>query len=186
MWKSNGILIQGLHQKNDIVNNFQYWGMNAYYQFPLLGIADSECRKLSDEQLHTQIAGKRHLCLEFISSFELYERYIKKCHQLQIEIRVLFIESSYQNEIWNGPQLPMEFLGYEYCPIPIDDQIITDMNWYKPFSKYWRRLNQYGLFSSFEDVNEFVMNYTREFEAGNVGDGEADNYICRVSQICLK
>ena len=104
---------------------------------------------------------------------------------MKMNIRALFIESKYSIETWSAPLPRMKFLGYEYCPIPVDEQIITDMDWYMPFSKYWNTLNAYGLFNTYGEVLEFVNDYEQAFFAEKVGDGYMDAYICRVSQICI-
>lgn len=186
MWNANGILIQGLNDKTNYIKNFSYQGLNAYFQYPLTCLNDKESRKLTNEQQSKLVADNLYQILEFISNSDLYVRYLNKCNQKKIEIRVLFVESAYSDEIW-GEELPeMEFLGYEYCPIPIDGQVITDMDWYEPFSDYWEKLNEYGLFDSYEDALEFAKVYDKAMEDGKVGDGEVDTYICRISRVILE
>ena len=183
MWNANGILIQGLNDKTDYIKNFSYQGINAYFQYPLVGVNDSESRRLTDEQQSKKVSENLYLSQEFISDVGLYTRYLKKCEEMQIKVRALFIESGYSDEIWQDELPKMTFLGYEYCPIPIDEQIITDMDWYKPFSNYWGKLNKYGLFDSYDDVLQFVSEYNKVIDEGKIGDGEMDAYICRISQI---
>ena len=67
--------------------------------------------------------------------------------------------------------------------MPVDEQIITDMDWYQGFSRFWPMLNAYGLFNTVEDVKGFVEAYNRAYLADEVGDGEADVFICRVSKV---
>lgn len=185
LWNANGVLVQGTNDKNCIINNFKYLGINAFYQYPLMCINDAQCRELTNEQQFKQVTDNQYLNLEFISDINLYERYIKMCYDKKISIRALFIESGYSEEIWNGPLPQMKFIGYEYTPIPIDEQIITDIDWYPPFSKYWRKLNKYGLFNTYDEVKEFKHEYDSAFSNEKVGDGEMDTYICRVSEICI-
>ena len=180
MLNANGILIQGLDEHTDFINNFVYDGINAYFRFPLTAFCDSESRDLTSEQQSKKISGDSYAVLEFISDYGLYERYVKKCNELGIKFRALFIESKYSEEIWSGQLPKKEFIGYEYCPIPIDEQIITDMDWYEPFSKYQKLLNEYGLFRTYSDAEKFSEEYTRAFNEGKVGDGEENNYICKV------
>lgn len=186
MWNANGILIQGLNDKTHYIKNFAYQGVNAYFQYPLVGVNDNESRRITDEQQSRKISEDLYLSQEFISDEGLYIRYLKRCKALQIKVRALFIESGYSEEIWNDKLPKMKFLGYEYCPIPIDEQIITDMDWYKPFSEYWRKLNKYGLFDSYDKVVEFANEYNKAMNEGKIGDGEVDAYICRVSEIVLR
>lgn len=186
MWNANGILIQGLNDKTNFINNFSYQGVNAYFQYPLTYINDSESRGLTNEQQSKMISNNLYQILEFISDSDLYVRYLKKCNEMKIEIRTLFVESEYLDEIWKGELPKMKFLGYEYCPIPIDEQVITDMDWYEPFSIFWNKLNEYGLFNSYEDALEFAKVYDKAVENAEVGDGEIDTYICRISQVILE
>ena len=180
MWNPNGILVQGLNDRTNFVKNFPYTGMNAFYSFPLLDRKDPECRELTWQQQFSKTNGNL-LVSELITDADFYQRYINKCAELQIPVRSLFIESSYSLEIWNDPLPDMELMGYEYCPMPVDEQIITDMDWYQGFSRFWPMLNAYGLFNTVEDVKGFVEAYNCAYLADEVGDGEADMYICRVS-----
>ena len=181
MWYPNGILVQGLNDKTSFIKNFPYAGMNAYYSFPLLCQTDRESRELTKQQQLPKTHDYRYVLYEFIKDADLYQRYIKKCAELQISIRSLFIESNYDGEIWNGPLPAMKLLGYEYCPFPVDEQIITDLDWYKGFSKFWSKLNENGLFDTCEDLQSFVEAYAQAFLANEVGDGDADMYVCKVS-----
>lgn len=183
LWNANGILIQGINDVNCKINNFRYLGVNAFYQYPLMCINDIQCKELTKEQQFKKIGDNQYFNLEFISDINLYERYIKMCFKKKISIRALFIESGYSEEIWNGLFPQMEFMGYEYCPIPIDEQIITDLDWYQHFSKYWKDLNEYGLFNTYNEVKRFADSYRFAFDSGKVGDGEMSAYICRVSHV---
>jgi len=183
MWNANGILVQGLNEKTNYIKNFSYQGVNAYFQYPLLNINDSECRRLTDEQQSKKNSENLYVSLEFISNNDLYTRYLKKCNDMQINVRVLFVESEYSDEIWEDALPQMMFLGYEYCPIPIDEQIITDLDWYEPFSVYWKKLNKYGLFDLYDDVLDFAREYNKVMKDGTVGDGEFDAYICRIFHV---
>ncbi len=93
------------------------------------------------------------------------------------------IASDYDMEIWQEPLPPMRFLGYEYSPMPLDVQIISDIEWHKPFETYRQLLNEHGLFSSYEHAVEFAKVYQSVAAMGEVGDGLEDAYICRVSEV---
>lgn len=183
MWNRNGVLVQGLKDKTNMIKSFVYDGINAYYQFPLVDFVGNECRLLTEQQQCRKVTENEYVSLEFISDIELYKKYIKKCHELKLDFRVLFIESAYSDEIWNGPIPKMEFLGYEYCPIPIDEQIITDIDWFVPFLKYRNGLNQYGLFASYKQILQFVTEYNQFYKKGIIGDGEMEAYICKVYRV---
>ena len=180
MWNANGILIQSLDEQTRYVTKFLYSGINAYFLYPLVAFSDRESKILTYEQQTRQIAKNKYLSLDFITNSDLFERYVKKCKEMDIPIRTLFIESSYEKELWDGELPEKEFIGYEYCPLPIDEQIITDMDWYTPFIKYHKKLNQHGLFDEYDIVQEFAYDYSKAFDQGMVGDGNMDAYICKV------
>ena len=182
---ANGILVQNLNEKCNSVKAFPYHGIFAYHQYPLIGLEDEMSKKLTREQLSRRIDDNWYVSLEFISDPDLYGRYIKHCAAMNVPIRALFIESDYADEIWTDTLPKMEFMGYEYCPIPIDDQVATDMDWYQPFFKFRNLLNEFGLFRTYADAELFVQFYNEEFRRGRIGDGDMDAYIFKVSQICL-
>ena len=80
------------------------------------------------------------------------------------------------------PQL--KFLGYEYSPIPWDDQVVTDFNWYNPLHQFIPKLNCNGLFNSIEEVAAFKKVYDVAVNNGDIGDN-VEAYICRVSELLL-
>ena len=176
----NGMLVQALNEKTSFIKHFPYYGIMAYHSFPLIGRTDEESRKLTDLQLFIKTENEPRIVNEFITDPGLFRRYTDKCVELQIACRVLLIESDYAGEKWEGSLPNRKVLGYEYCPIPIDEQIITDMDWYRGFAKYWPKLNPYGLFDTYEEIARFVVEYNRAFTAHEVGDGPMDAYICRV------
>ena len=184
MLKANGVLVQGLDDKTNYVQNFPYHGINAYHQFPLTWSKDIISKKLTEETLSKRIDEYWFASLEFISNPDLCNRYIRHCTAMNLKVRALFIESNYSNEIWTGPLPKMELMGYEYCPIPIDEQIITDLDWYRPFFRFHSLLNKFGLFRTYADAELFAGVYNEAFLAGKVGDGEMNSYIFRVSRIC--
>ena len=185
MLNANGVLIQGLDDKTTYAKSFPYHGINAYYQFPLTWLKDDISKKLSDETQFKRIDEYWSSSLELISDPDLYNRYIRHCTAMNVKFRALFMESNYSDEFWTGALPNMEFMGYEYCPIPIDEQIITDLDWYKPFFRFHKLLNHFGLFRTYADAEMFAKAYNEAFLAGKVGDGEMDSYIIRVSRICM-
>ena len=126
------------------------------------------------------------MSLEFKSNTDLDQRYTRKCAEMGVPIRSLFIESNYDMEIWQEPLPPMRFLGYEYSPMPLDVQIISDMEWYKPFEKYRLQLNKHGLFPSYECAVEFAKEYQSIAAIGEVGDELEDAIIFRVSEVIAR
>ena len=96
--------------------------------------------------------------------------------------RVLFIESEYGDEIWTDAIPNLQFLVYEYSPIPLDSQVITDLCWYKPLQKFMPILNCNGLFATWEDVCKFKAAYDHAVLYDGIGD-DTTSYICKVSEI---
>ena len=180
----NGAIVQQLDTPNDIFfgrdSQIAYKGIHAYAQNPLLDYADYECRILSEAAISRK-EGEFYYSLEFISDEDLLYRYAKACQKRNIPFRVLFIESAYPFERWHSKtRPPMCFLGYEYCEIPFDNQIVTDFSWYAPFEKFYPLLNHHGLFAEARDVLAFRKAYDDAWQKGDIGDGEMDTYICRV------
>lgn len=180
-----GILVQGLKDKTSVIRTFPYEGISAYHLYPLMSELDAESRKLSDEQSARKLSEGWYQNLEFITSPDLYRRYLKRCRELEIEVRALLVESDYEGEAWAGEIPQVEFLGYEYCPIPIDDVVITDLDWYEGLEAHKKKLNGLGLFDTYQDVHAFAEDYSRAMQNGEVGDGGVEAYICRVSAIVL-
>lgn len=112
----NGIIIQETSRSTDYITKINYHGANAYYSDPLLGIGNDVCRKISDEASFIRHADGSCTPKEFISDIDLASRYITQCRDMNINIRVLFVESEYCEEIWNAPLPKSSFLGYEYSP----------------------------------------------------------------------
>ena len=114
-----------------------------------------------------------------------YTRAMELHYEMVELIRALFIESEYAFEHWTEDKPACKFIGYEYCEIPFDSQIITDFSWYTPLHYFLNKLNGYGLFDGIDEAEEFKKKYDEEFEKGNIGDGEMDTFICRISEIDL-
>ena len=185
MFYKNGIVVQGIHEKNNNITNSQYQGLSAFHNYPLTSLTDIESRNLTQEQQFRKDENDMNEILEFISNQSLYQRYLKKCMTENISIRVLFVEINYAQEIWNGELPERNFLGYEYSPLPIDDQIATDLDWYSPFAHFRNRLNCNGLFQTYNEVLEFSQEYDKAFLQQEVGDGAFEAYICRIYEVKL-
>lgn len=180
----NGVIIQDLSKSafNLPKFNHRYLGVNSFWTDPLAKINDSECKSLSEKTYQKQ-CDDGYIMLEFVSDPQLLFDYVTKCKEKNIDIRVLQIESDYQYETCEYDFPIAKFLGFEFCEIPFDSQIITDFDWYTPLHKYYEHLNEYGLFDKIEKAIEFEQKYKREWKIGNIGDGEMDTYICKVSEI---
>lgn len=178
----NGWVVQDKNCPLLDMKNFIYNGINAYDTFPLIRQNDIECRRVSDEQFQKKISENSYQLLNFISDKLLLDKYISLCKQKNINCRVLFIESNYSEEICRTDDKNSILLGYEYCPIPFDEQIITDFDWCTQLTKFIKRLNENGLFDNYEDALAFKKRYDLLFKKGIVGDGEFLGYIMKVSE----
>lgn len=180
---ANGFIVQEISAPTGAVKNFHYAGINAFHSYPLSERYDAKSRHLTDRVFSHKIAEGRFQILEFISNQNLLAQYTALCKAYSIPIRLLFVESTFGREIWADNYPSGNILGYEYCPVPLDEQIITDIDWYHPFSRYWEKLNQYGLFSTFDDAREFKTSYDNALKRREIGDGEMEAYIFRVTEV---
>lgn len=180
----NGIIIQQLDKPTHFVTQFSYNGIHAYYQDALYGIKDEKCIELCERVFSKKCDDGLYQVLEFISDINLAKEYFLECKNQGIPTRALFIESTYTDELWDGELPQINLLGYEYSPIPLDNQVVTDIDWYKPLHQFIPKLNCDGLFNSFEDVTSFKKVYDAAVDNGDIGD-DIETYICRISEIIL-
>ena len=120
---------------------------------------------------------------EFIHNSTLTRRYIALCHEHGIIMRYLFIQSEYNNEIWDSAVPDGEFLGYEVCEIPLDFYTYSDIFCNARYNNYIQILNKNGLFSSENDAADFKRKYERDLVAGIVGDGDVNLYVCKLYEV---
>jgi len=178
---NNGWLVQDVDSPLISIKNFKYIGINAFDSYPLLHEHDKECKMLSDEQMYKRIGSNQFQILEFIGNSDLLHKYINMCNTKKINYRVLFIQSNYDEEISPEENLDnLDFLGFEYCCIPIDEQIITDLDWCLQLKKFYSKLNINGLFENYEDALEFKTEYDNLFHQGIIGDGDFDGFVMKV------
>lgn len=182
----NGYLIQDLNKPTNYIKTFKYFGINSYSNFPLSTINNKNCQELTDLQSTKIDDNGCHQFLEFISNKNLFEDYINCCFKNEINIRVLFCESAYKNEIFSDVLPEMNFLGYEYCPIPLDEQIIIDLDYFEPLKQFKSKLNKFGLFDTIEDILLFKKAYDEFVFAEIIGDGLDCSYIFKVYEINVK
>ena len=180
MMKHNGVLIQYIDEPTNYVTEFKYFGINAFQINPLVAINDDESKRLTREQQNIRIIDNRIVCSDLITDIDLLTEYVRKCEKLNLRIRLLFINSLYSSEEWFAELPQMTFIGYEYCPFPIDEQIVTDLNWFKPLFKFHNKLNEYGLFKSLDSINSFIKEYNKFYLSGVIGDGDIESYVCEV------
>lgn len=183
----NGFLVQHLYDTpygmETTTRTCGYLGLSARKSNPLSVLSDEESRELSREAEWRDVSAQEAILLEFISDPGILLRYVKVCQKKNIPIRLLFVESDYDGEVWIGPDIPKQFLGYEYNTIPIDNQIITDLSWYAPLAPFLNRLNRWGLFSALNEVTEFKDAYNKAFAQDEIGDGNMETHIFRLYEV---
>lgn len=181
----NGVIVQDLSSPAFSLKKYKgkYLGINSFWANPLSYVNEEQCKKLSEEVFHKKNSDGSYTLLEFISNPTLLLNYILKCKELNIDIRVLQVESDYLLEESQYEFPVKRFIGYELCEIPFDSQVITDFDWYKPFHRFYKNLNEYGLFDNLEDALAFKKAYEFEFQIGNIGDGEIDLFVCKICEI---
>ena len=177
----NGFLVQHLYEMpfgmEEIFNASGYLGLSARNPDPLFSRPDRESRELSREATWREVSPGMYHLLEFISAPDILLRYLRACRQREIPIRLLLAESDYDQEVWRGPDIPKTPIGFEYSPIPIDNQIITDLCWYAPLAPFQKRLNSHGLFFTEKEAAVFKNAYDEAFARGEVGDGDMETHI---------
>ena len=179
----NGFIIQDKDTAMYTPNHFNYIGVNSLASFPLCCFSDELSRSLVKRQQSRRCADGKNVVLEFISERNLLEQYLFACQTKSIPIRLLFVESFYRDELWNSPVPDRDVLGFEYCPIPIDEQIISDIDWYPPLRCFWAKLNTFGLFNSYQEAKSFQKIYDKLVSSNQIGDGIENAYIMRVSVV---
>lgn len=181
----NGIFIQDLQYPAFSLKRIKgkYIGVSSFYGDPLLSIPDPECKKIYDEATWKRLDDEYSILLQFIPNLDILYRYLMKCKELNIGIRLLYVESDYPDEVCDYDFEDKKLLGYEYCEIPFDSQVITDFDWYEPLHKYYPLLNEYGLFNTLEDAEKFKAAYDEAFQKGYIGDGDMDTYVFKLYEV---
>lgn len=177
----NGFLVQGPyeipHIMEEIINTCGYLGLSARHSDPLMALPDRESRELSKEATWREVSPGMYQMLEFISDPKILLRYLRACREREIPIRLLFAESNYDQEVWTGPDIPKQCIGFEYSPVPIDNQIIGDLCCCDFLAPFRKQLNSYGLFFTQEEATRFKNAYDRAFAVGEIGDGDMETHI---------
>ncbi len=181
---ANGFIVQDYNQLWYVPDKYNYMGISAFVTFPLDLINKASARELAKRQ-QTRTLGEQLEMLEFISDKSLLKEYCKACIEYRISIRLLFLESLYDNEIWSTCNPEGRCIGYECCPIPIDYQIMSDLDWVNELSEYVNKVNSFGLFNTYEDAVNFKSKYSDLINTKGIGDGllPEDIYIFRIKEI---
>ena len=181
----NGFLVQDLDAPFYTPRKFPYQGLLAYDLFPLIHFSDRESRELTRKQSGLRRDDGLWELRELISDPELLRQYVSECRRKGLRIRLLFLEGTYRDEIWNGGTVSKSTLGYEYSPVPFDEQIISDLDWFPGLADVLPKLNRFGLFERLEDAQAFVERYDKLLLTGNLGDGLETAFLFRISIVAV-
>lgn len=181
----NGIIVYDVNQVNGFIERYiphaQYNGVHKFRAFPFSSTdKDPECRELHKRQFSKQVGEDAFETMYFITEIGLLKDYLKKMRSLNMSYRLLYLESSYQDELCEFTISNKNFLGFEVCEIPFDPWSILDLFAREQFKKHRDKLNIYGLFSAEEEAAAFANDYCEQMACGVVGDGAVDLYVCRV------
>lgn len=187
--KQNGIIIQEMGNINThLTENAlyrEYNGVHKFRRFTLTGKYDreriAENRKLQNEYMWAETSDHMFAMNAFIHDMDLAKRYLERYAYHNLRPRILFAESIYAEETWKGALPDMTFIGYEVCEIPLDCYNIWDFLHQEYFTEFYKKLNENGLFKTYEDAEEYKYYYLDLLNRDMVGDGEADMYVFKLS-----
>lgn len=180
----NGYIVQDVNWPWYAPTTFSYSGLCAYDEFPLIHINDPECREITDKISSIKDSEGYHIETYFIEEKSILQSYLNICNYHNIKTRVLYV-NMLQNR--NNIKQHIEnalFLGYECITLPVDDQIVSDLDYYGDhFPSIIPQLNECGLFDSISDAKLFLNEYKKYCDTGELGDDIGDIYIFEVWQL---
>lgn len=182
MFYKNGILIQEVSPQMERYHceNFHNAGASAYYAFPLTGRTDRKSLTLK-----RRLAQGDKL-IELIDNLELAREYVAYCTQLQIPIRVLFIETAHSDILWKDGDLPMTLLGYECAYMDMSD---PEYCWFldqdHAFAQFLHQLNKNGLFETEQMASAYREEIYRVYPDEEEECAYQDGFVARISEIQL-
>lgn len=156
----NGFIIKSYEEicKTEIP---QYYGIGRFLTWPLDVCQDSMSRALVSEATERWF-GYRDDRLWVVPDLEYISRYVKHCHELNINVFCLQVDSE-NPIIQTEASLPvLKSLGYDYADVDMctsclyDDLCGSIMVGEEHSEAIQRMLNEYGLFSSVDDMREYL------------------------------
>ena len=172
--------IQRFQEELKRSGNHEYHGVHEFFNFPLIS-QDYESNLLFNA---ITFCGNDALSqCSFAHDKVIITKYIEKCHQMNIDISYMFVQSDYAKEKWTLPLPKMKFIGYEVCEIPLDACAIFDLFMCEQYKKHLPNLNNYGLFKTEANALSFKQEYERDLAAGIVGDGDVNLYVCKLYEV---
>jgi len=193
----NGVIIQDTSQNESqlfyTIKNKNYNGICRYPYDVICSNLDTVSLGLNEEISELNINwyvdenNTTHYYLDVIPTYDLFMRSVKHYLQLNIPIRILFIESEFDKPEWVGSVPKMNFLGYEYgsCEISRDPTMVYELenNIHPKFKNITKKLNKYFLFENYENILEYVKIRNDLISEGFGLENENPYYIMRISEI---
>lgn len=189
--KPHGMVIQGVDMPYVVfenVENRQYRGLFLYEHDPLCREKDPVSKALSKEYQWepVNIDGEPHFVWkQCVFDPSLAVRYVARCKEIGKPVRVLFLESDYPGEDWQGEIPEKKFLGYEVFLLPWSVMVYHDLLYREHLADYAGQLNENFLFPKLEEAERFAAFYKEQLIAGAVGDEDApeDVFLAAVYEV---
>lgn len=189
--KPHGMVIQGVDMPYVVfenVENRQYRGLFLYEHDPLCREKDPVSKALSKEyQWEPANVDGEDLFLWKQCVFDptLAVRYVARCKEIGKPVRVLFLESDYPDEEWQGEIPEKRLLGYEVFLLPWGVMVYHDLLFSPLLREYREKLNENFLFATLEEAQSFMSFYKEQLIAGAVGDDDVpeDVFVAAVYEV---
>ena len=180
MLNRNGVIIQNLlYPKHVAAGKFLYFGACSHCLELFHAYSDPVSESLRDEIYHTLNPFEY-----IINSEQLFLRCVSQCNRLKIPVRILFIESENNENVWNDNQnFTMNFLGYEYTKKNFEPNFTFYLDTKPSLERYQRKLNKYGLFDDIAVLKEAIDEFKNVITDLDFDDFIEDFSIIKVSQI---
>lgn len=189
--KPHGMVIQGVDMPYVVfenVENRQYRGLFLYEHDPLFREKDPVSKALSKEYQWEPVnvdGEDRFLWKQCVFDPTLAVRYVARCKEIGKPVRVLFLESDYPDEEWQGEIPEKRLLGYEVFLLPWGVMVYHDLLFSPLLREYRKKLNENFLFATLEEAQSFMSFYKEQLIAGAVGDddGPEDVFVAAVYEV---
>lgn len=189
--KPHGMVIQGVDMPYVVfenVENRQYRGLFLYEHDPLFREKDPVSKALSKEYQWEPVnvdGEDRFLWKQCVFDPTLAVRYVARCKEIGKPVRVLFLESDYPDEEWQGEIPEKRLLGYEVFLLPWGVMVYHDLLFSPLLREYREKLNENFLFATLEEAQSFLSFYKEQLIAGAVGDDDVpeDVFVAAVYEV---
>lgn len=189
IFHENGIIVQDLNDAFNCQNLGSYIGVGRYISWPLSRKTDDLSKRLSveaEEKWFSYYYGESY-ALSVVPSIEYIERYIEVCNQQGIRVRLLYIQSDREMPKWEGTELRLKLLGYEYASSQDFFSVLFDDLYGAAvpsiLTKYKSVLNSNGLFSNEADLLAYIKDRNLAIEKNFNLEPHGDFCIYRVSLV---